>query len=181
MNPTTLFIFFIVATIIIDFLTFKIEEEKEISQKRIKKHINNFFSICITYIVFSFLLTVIFQKFLLIDKNLISNTVVGIIALILQILNIYSFYDSYIYSYGYLTYNLKTLDKILVFIMGIVTILFNEFILSTLDLSVITFNTSLLNILIRIIIYSAYIFMPLLIIIRETKRIIKTKEVEEYE
>lgn len=181
MNLTFLFIFFIVATIIIDFLTFKIEEEKEIKPRRIKILTKNFISICLTYLVFSFLLTLFFKNFLIIEDKVISNTIVGIIALVLQILNIYSFYDNYQYSYGYLTYNLKTTDKILIFFLGIITILFNEFILSSIDLSILSFDISLFNILIRIVTYSAYIFMPLVIIIREITRIIKTTEKEEFE
>lgn len=181
MNLTFLFIFFIVATIIIDFLTFKIEEEKEIKPRRIKKLTKNFISICLTYLVFSFLLTLFFKNFLIIEDKVISNTIVGIIALVLQILNIYSFYDNYQYSYGYLTYNLKTTDKILIFFLGTITILFNEFILSSIDLSILSFDISLFNILIRIVTYSAYIFMPLVIIIREITRIIKTTEKEEFE
>lgn len=181
MNLTFLFIFFIVATIIIDFLTFKIEEEKEIKPRRIKRLTKNFISICLTYLVFSFLLTLFFKNFLIIEDKVISNTIVGIIALVLQILNIYSFYDNYQYSYGYLTYNLKTIDKILIFFLGIITILFNEFILSSIDLSILSFDISLFNILIRIVTYSAYIFMPLVIIIREITRIIKTTEKEEFE
>lgn len=181
MNLTFLFIFFIVATIIIDFLTFKIEEEKEIKPRRIKRLTKNFISICLTYLVFSFLLTLFFKNFLIIEDKVISNTIVGIIALVLQILNIYSFYDNYQYSYGYLTYNLKTTDKILIFFLGIITILFNEFILSSIDLSILSFDISLFNILIRIVTYSAYIFMPFVIIIREITRIIKTTEKEEFE
>lgn len=180
MNPTTLFIFFIVATIIIDFLTFRIEEEKELKPKRVKRHFNNFISICLTYLVFSFLLTIFFNNFLLIENKVISNLFVGTIALIFQILNTYSFYDNYIYSYGYLAYNLKTLDKALIFIIGFVTILFNEFILSSINLSLITFNISFFNILIRLVLYSTYIFMPLLIVKREITRIITTTDTEEF-
>jgi len=180
MDLTFLFIFFIVATIIVDFLTFKIEEEKELKPKKIKRLTKNFISICLTYLVFSFLLTFFFKSFLLIENKLISNTIVGIIALIFQILNIYSFYDNYIYSYGYLTFNLKTLDKIIIFIIGFSTILFNEFILSSIDLSILKFDISFFNILIKLVTYSTYIFMPLLIIIREVSRIIKTTETEEF-
>ena len=181
MNLTFLFIFFIVATIIIDFLTFKIEEEKELKPKRIKRLTKNFISICLTYLVFSFLLTIFFKNFLIIEDKLISNTIVGIIALIFQILNIYSFYDNYQYSYGYLTYNLRTTEKVLIFFFGIITILFNEFILSSIKLPILSFDISFFNILIKMVTYSAYIFMPLLIIIREITRIIKTTEKEEFE
>lgn len=181
MNLSFLFIFFIVATIIIDFLTFKIEEEKEIKPRRIKRLTKNFISICLTYLVFSFLLTFVFKNFLIIEDKVISNTLVGIIALIFQLLNIYSFYDNYLYSYGYLTYNLRTIDKVLIFFLGIITVLFNEFILSSINLSLLTFDIAFFNLLIRLVTYSTYIFMPLLIIIREITRIIKTTEKEEFE
>lgn len=190
MNLSFLFIFIIIATIIIDFLTYKKDEEIDIKKKKINRVIKNFISICLTYIVFTLIFSLVF-RYLLVPEDYIfcdntctitiTNTLVGVIALIFQILNIYNFYDNYIYTYRYLSSHIKITEKVLIFLIGLATILLNEFMLSNINLEVLVFSQSIFNILIKIVIYSAYIFMPLLIIIREIYRILSNREKDEFE
>ena len=175
MNLTYVFIFFIAATIIIDFLTYK-KDIDEIDEKRTNRIISNHISTIFTYVLLTFTFSLVFRYFLVGKEYLsctsdcsviITNTLVGVIVSIIQIINIYNFYDNYIYSYRFLAKYSNFIDKFLVALMTLTAILFNEFILSFIRLNVLTFDTSILDFLSRIIISSTYIFMPLLIIIRE--------------
>ncbi len=186
---TILFIFLIVATIVIDFLTYKNDEEVELKERKIKRITKNFISICLTYLVFTLVFSLVF-RYLLVSEDYftcnnicaikITNTFAGVVALLLQIVNIYNFYDNYIYTYRYFTKYSKIYEKIIIAFLGLATILLNEFILSNIDLSILLFNTSIYNILLKLVIYSPYIFMILLIIIREIYRIIKSFNEEDY-
>lgn len=98
------------------------------------------------------------------------------IALILQIFNIYNFYDNYIYTYRFFASHSKAYEKVLIFIVGLITILLNEFLISNINLDILVFDISIFNILIRVVIYSTYIFMTALVIIREIKHLFKRKK-----
>lgn len=185
MNLNIMFIVFIIGTIIIDFLTYKTDEEKELSHKKSKRVIKNFISNSFTYILFTLVISLLIkyilgpEDYVICHDNCtitITNSLIGAIILGLQILSIYSFYDNYIYSYRFLTSNFKTLEKILIAILGISFILINEFILSNVNLNILTFNIDILDLLIKVVIYSTYIFIPVLIIIREIFNISRRKE-----
>lgn len=189
MNMTILFVFSIVTTIIIDFLTYKNDEEIELKERKIKRITKNFISNCLTFLIVTLIFS-LFYRHLLVDEEYfncnnicsikITNTLVGVIAIIIQILNIYNFYDNYIYTYRLFTKYEKIFEKIIVAVIGIITIILNEFILSNIDLSILFFDEKTFNILLKLVIYSPYIFMILLIIIREISRIIKSFDEEEY-
>jgi len=189
MNLSFLFIFIIISIIIIDFLTFKKEEEIIIKNSKCKRITKSFISVCITYLTFTLIFSLFIKYFLVPEEYFIcnndcsvpiNNTFIGIVALIFQILSIYNFYDNYIYSYRFFTIYSKIYDKILIALLGLIAIIFNEFFLSNINLLILNFDIPLSRILIGIIIYSSYIFIPLLIIVREIYRIINAIESEEF-
>ena len=151
MNLTILFIFIIATTIITDILTYKKDQFLEMKNKKIKRIINNYLSICFTYLVFTLLFSLLFRYLLVPEEYFtcdncivtITNSIVGTIAIILQI--------------------------------------FNIFLISNINLELLTFKETILNLLIGLVRYSAFFFMTLLIIKREVKRIFgRKKEIEEY-
>ena len=73
------------------------------------------------------------------------------------------------------------MKKILIFIIGIISILLNEFLISNISLELLTFKETIFNLLIGLVRYSAFFFMTLLIIKREVQRILgRKREIEEY-
>ena len=64
MNLTILFIFIIATTIITDILTYKKDQFLEMKNKKIKRIINNYLSICFTYLVFTLLFSLLFRYLL---------------------------------------------------------------------------------------------------------------------
>ena len=183
MNLTIMLIIFIIGTVLTDFLTYKKDEETELSHQKSKRVIKNFINNAFTYIAFTLVLSLIFKYFLISNAQVsdntspsLTNTLIGAIFLGVQVLSIYSFYDNYIYSYRFLSSNFKLIEKILIFLLGVVTILINEFVLSNINLGIISFDLSILNLLPKIILYSTYIFIPLLIILREIDNHLKNIE-----
>ena len=189
MNLTILFIFIIATTIITDILTYKKDQFLEMKNKKIKRIINNYLSICFTYLVFTLLFSLLFRYLLVPEEYFtcdncivtITNSIVGTIAIILQIFNIYNFYDNYIYTYRFFASHSRNYEKILILIIGVISVLLNEFLISNINLELLTYKETILNLLIGLVRYSAFFFMTLLIIKREVKRIFgRKKEIEEY-
>lgn len=189
MNLTVLFLFIIATTIITDILTYKKDQFLEMKNKKIKRIINNYLSICFTYLVFTLLFSLLFKYLLVPAEYLtcdnciitISNTIVGVVGLILQVFNVYNFYDNYIYTYRFFACHSRNYEKILILIIGVISVLLNEFLVSNINLEFLTFKESIFNLLIGLIRYSAFFFMTLLIIKREIKKVFgRKKEIEEY-
>lgn len=192
MNLTISIFILIICTIIIDFFSFKRDKDIILKTGVKKRIIDELFVDCLTYMIFTLIFSLIF-KYALVSSEyftcnnkchiLVSNGFVGLILLILQVLNIYNFYDSYVHSFRIFSEYQDMFNKIFVFFLGVFTILFNEFILSNIDLSILYFKYSFINIFLVLVNYSLFIFLPLVILFKELRNryIFRKREEKEFE
>ena len=111
----------------------------------------------------------------------VLNTFFGLLFIIFQLLNIYNFYDSYVHTYMIYTSYQDLFSKIMVVVGCVIVVLFNEFLLSNIDLNIVFFKAGFFTFTLKLVKYSLYIFLPLVIIKREVKRYLYERKIEEIE
>ncbi len=190
MNLTVAIIVLLVCTLLIDFFTYKKDIDKKLDTKTVNYLNRSFISDAVTYLLFTLTFSLMYKHFLVGNEYFICNnnchievlnTFFGVLFIIFQILNIYNFYDSYVHTYIIYTAYQDIFSRILIVIGCIVVVLFNEFLLSNINLNIIFFKAGFFTFLLNLIKYSLYIFLPLVIIKREVGRYLRERRLEEIE
>ncbi len=168
MDLNVLIILFVVCFVAVELFT----KKKEKRTIKIKRVYNNFGSDCFTYLVLSFLVSCSFHYFLnaggLLDLEVNSAkwTIISLTMLGFQIINIYNFYESLVYSYRYLKFFGNWMERLFLLVIGLIVILVNEFLLSNSGIITVVYQFKLLNFVPYLVIYSTYLFLPVLVFIR---------------
>lgn len=191
MNLTVAIIVLLSCTLLIDFITCKKDLENKLNSKTISYLNRSFIIDSITYLLFTLTFSFMYKNFLVGNEYFICNnnchievlnTFFGLLFIIFQLLNIYNFYDSYVHTYMVYTRYQYLFNRIIIVFGCIIIVLFNEFLLSNINLNIIYFKEGFLNFMLNLIKYSLFIFLPLVIIKREIKRYVyeykKEREIE---
>ena len=190
MNLTVMIIVLLVCTLLIDFFTYKKDVDKKLDTRTISYLNRSFISDAVTYLLFTLTFSLMYKHFLVGNEYFICNnnchievlnTFFGLLFIIFQLLNIYNFYDSYVHTYMIYTSYQDLFSRIIIVIGCVLVVLFNEFLLSNIDLNIIFFKAGFFNFMLKLVKYSLYIFLPLVIIKREVKRYFYERRIEEIE
>jgi len=168
MDLNVLIILFVVCFVAIELVT----KKKDKRAIKIKRVYNNFGSDCFTYLILSFLIGCSFHYFLndggLLDLEVNGTkwTIVSLAMLGFQIINIYNFYESLVHSYRYLKFYGSLMERLFLLVIGLVVILVNEFLLSNSGIIDVSYQFKLFNLIPYLVVYSTYMFLPVLVFIR---------------
>lgn len=186
MNLTLAVLFVIVCTLVIEFFTYK-KDDAELDDRSIILVARDFVIDIFIYFALTLIFSLIFKNYLVNNDYFVcnnnchikvANTFYGILFLVFQILNLYNFFDSYAHTYRVYAQYQNTFWKILTVVLCIIAVLFNEFLLSNINLGILTFKFFIFDILIKLVEYSVFFFLPLVIVIKEVIVYRRTRRID---